>query len=108
MNMLLMGLCVCMFALAVVVLAFRAATRPGPPLPTGQAVVELEQAAEPIRVFPAHAAMPPALTPQPVPIDLLLLQIEHHVRLERAAAESFLEFPTQALLHSKTTSPFVN
>jgi len=30
------------------------------------------------------------------------------VRLEQAAAESFLEFPTHALLYSKTTSPFVN
>ena len=29
-------------------------------------------------------------------------------RLEQAAAESFLAFPSQALLHSKTTSPFVN
>jgi len=36
------------------------------------------------------------------------MQIENHVRLEQAAAESFVEFPTQALLHSKTTSPFVN
>jgi len=43
-----------------------------------------------------------------VPIEVLLYQIENHVRLEQAAAESFVAFPTQALLHSKTTSPFVN
>jgi len=43
-----------------------------------------------------------------VSIEVLLLQIENHVRLEQAAAESFLAFPSQALLHSKTTSPFVN
>jgi hypothetical protein len=43
-----------------------------------------------------------------VPIEVLLLQIENHVRMEQAAAESFLKSPTQTLLHSKTTSPFVN
>jgi hypothetical protein len=37
-----------------------------------------------------------------------LLQIENHVRMEQAAAESFLASPTNAQLHSKTTSPFVN
>ena len=52
--------------------------------------------------------VPPAVSPVQVPIEVLLLQIENHVRLEQAAAESFLAFPTQALLHSKTTSPFVN
>jgi hypothetical protein len=43
-----------------------------------------------------------------VPIEALLLQIESHVRLEQAAAESFLQTPTPALLHSKTISPLVN
>jgi hypothetical protein len=43
-----------------------------------------------------------------VPIEVLLLQIEKHVRMEQAAAESFIAFPTQAQLHSKTNSPFVN
>jgi hypothetical protein len=28
--------------------------------------------------------------------------------MEQAAAEMFLAFPSQARLHSKTTSPFVN
>jgi hypothetical protein len=48
------------------------------------------------------------LPPQPVPLDLLLLQIERHVRLEQAAAESFHETPTGQSLHSRTTSPLVN
>ncbi|HVX67980.1 MAG TPA: hypothetical protein VHA11_15310 [Bryobacteraceae bacterium] len=43
-----------------------------------------------------------------VPIEALLLQIENHIRVEQAAAETFLESPTAALLHSKTISPFVN
>jgi hypothetical protein len=49
----------------------------------------------------------PAARP-PVPIEVLLMQIEHHVRSEQAAAESFIESPTSALLHSRTVSPLVN
>jgi len=108
MEMLLMGLCVSAFGLAVVALAFRAATRAESSDAAVRPDLPLAKAAVPARLFPAQAAMPPALTPQQVPIELLLLQIENHVRLEQAAAESFIEFPTQALLRSKTTSPFVN
>jgi hypothetical protein len=43
-----------------------------------------------------------------VPIEALLLQIENHVRLEQAAAESFLQAPDSAHLHSRTTSALVN
>jgi hypothetical protein len=50
----------------------------------------------------------PTIPYRQVPIEVLLLQIENHVRLEQAAAESFLACPTQAQLHSKTTSAFVN
>ncbi len=51
----------------------------------------------------------PAAPSQPrVPIEVLLLQIERHVRLEQAAAESFLDAPTTKSLHSRTTSPLVH
>lgn len=53
---------------------------------------------------------PPA-APRPrsrVPIEVLLSQIERHVRLERVAAEMFLDVPTAKALHGKTTSPLVN
>ncbi len=51
----------------------------------------------------------PAAPAQPrVPIEVLLLQIERHVRLEQAAAESFLDSPTPKSLHSRTTSPLVH
>ena len=40
-----------------------------------------------------------------VPLDVLLLQIERHVRLEHAAAESFQHAPTIEALHTATTSP---
>ncbi len=103
-----MGLCVSAFGLAVVALAFRASTRPESSEATVRPDLPLTKAAVPARLFPAQVAMPPALKPQQVPIELLLLQIENHVRLEQAAAESFIEFPTQALLRSKTTSTFVN
>ncbi|MGE5357842.1 MAG: hypothetical protein ACM3NQ_02410 [Bacteroidales bacterium] len=43
-----------------------------------------------------------------VPIEVLLLQIERHVRLEQAAAESFLDAPTVHALHTRTTSPLLN
>ncbi len=108
MNMLLMGLLVCVFAMAVVVVAFRVATLPEPQLPTRQAELPVEKAAAQAPLFTPRVAAPPVQAAQQVPIELLLLQIENHVRLEQAAAESFIEFPTQALLHSKTASPFVN
>ena len=50
----------------------------------------------------------PRTVPQPVAVDVLLLQIEGHVRLEQAAAESFLEAPTAQSLHSRTASPLMN
>jgi hypothetical protein len=50
----------------------------------------------------------PAPTQQRVPLEVLLLQIERHVRLEQAAAESFLDAPTAKSLHSRTTSPLVH
>ncbi len=50
----------------------------------------------------------PAASAPRVPIEVLLLQIERHVRLEQAAAESFLDSPTPKSLHSRTTSPLVH
>jgi hypothetical protein len=108
MDMLLMGLCFTLIGLAFAALAFAAATRPESLRPEAQP----EQAAvKPAasRFFSEHLT-PPAPGPAPiqVPIEALLLQIENHVRLEQAAAESFVACPTRAQLHSKTTSQFVN
>jgi len=41
-------------------------------------------------------------------IEVLLAQIERHVRLEQAAAESFLYDPTVESLHGRTASPLVH
>lgn len=43
-----------------------------------------------------------------IPLEVLVSQIQRHVRLEQAAAESFLHVPTAESLHSRTTSPLVN
>ena len=43
-----------------------------------------------------------------VPVELLVSQIERHVRLEQAAVETFLDVPTTETLHSRTTSALLN
>jgi hypothetical protein len=43
-----------------------------------------------------------------VPVEVLLLQIERHIRLEQAAAESFRSAPTAEALQTMTTSPLVH
>jgi hypothetical protein len=53
--------------------------------------------------WPRAQALPPR-----VPIEALLLQLERHIRLEHAAAESFLQRPTRESLHSPTMSPLVH
>lgn len=112
MEMLLMGLCMAVFGMGVAAAAFGAATRSESPNSPLQPQLPLVKAAAPARFFSDRAAItptvPPVALPRQVPIEVLLLQIENHVRMEQAAAESFLAFPTQARLHSKTTSPFVN
>jgi len=107
MDMLLMGLCLGVAGVVFVALAFGAAMRSES---WNSAVPELPlvKAAAPARFFSNRVPIAPAVPPLQVPIEVLLLQIENHVRMEQAAAESFLASPTQTLLHSKTTSPFVN
>ena len=111
MDMLLMGLCFAVCGVVFVALAFGAAMRSESWNSSVQPERPLVQAAAPARFFSDRVAAPPTVPPAPtwaVPIEVLLLQIENHVRMEQAAAESFVAFPTQALLHSKTSSPFVN
>ena len=108
MEMLLMGVCLSVFGLAVTCMAFGAATRPEENVPVLEA--ERERVAVPAvapRFFVDDLTIPVAAHAR-VPIEALLLQIENHVRLEQAAAESFLETPTSALLHSRTISALVN
>ena len=109
MEMLLMGLCMSMFAAAVAAIGLKAAAGSGsqkqpaqpiqPLLPVLKAAPERFFSDRLIPSIPAHTQ---------VPIEVLIQQIENHVRAEQAAAESFVQFPTHALLHTKTPSPLVN
>jgi hypothetical protein len=107
MEMLLMGASLSLLGLAVACLAFGAATCTEE-LPVAAVQPRKSAAAEaPARFFVDRAPLPLVIPPR-VPIEALLLQIENHVRLEQAAAESFVETPTAALLHTRTISPLVN
>ena len=108
MEMLLMGLCVAVFGVGVAAAAFGAATRSEPRNSAVQPKLPLVKAVAPTRFFSDSVATRPAVPSGQVPIEVLLLQIENHVRMEQAAAELFIASPTQAQLHSKTNSPFVN
>ncbi len=118
MELFLMVLCVSMLSLALCGVAFSAATKDVVPQAEPKPLEAPAIAAAAPRFFadtvpamaaaaaPAGAVRVPRMPP--VPIEALLLQIERHVRLEQAAAEAFLEFPTSASLHSRTTSPLVH
>jgi hypothetical protein len=64
--------------------------------------------ADPPRFFKENAPWRDADMPLTEPVQVLLLRIEQHVRLEQAAAESFHLCPTSASLHTHTTSPLVH
>ena len=66
------------------------------------------QAVEGLRFFQSDIPRSVPGSASPVPVEVLLLQIERHVRLEQAAAESFHLRPTPESLHVHTTSPFVH
>lgn len=103
MIMLLMGLALAMFGFAVTAAAFGAATRTERNTDTPvQPHIELA----PGRFF---ADSPRSFHRQPeVPLEVLLLQIEQHVRLEQAAAESFISLPSPEVLNCRTESPLVH
>ena len=110
MEMLLMGACLSILGLAVACLAFGAATRGlEAEKPAASVELKVEKPAVATRFFVESAEPVLPLAPRPqLTIEALLLQIEDHVRLEHAAAESYLASPNAALLHSRTVSRFVN
>lgn len=64
---------------------------------------------EPPRFFESGVSPSvPAGAASAVPVEALLLEIERHVRLERAAAESFHRSPTAKSLHVHTPSRLVH
>lgn len=110
MEMLLMGLCMSIFAAAVAAVALKAAAAGSEPQeqsahPVQPAVPVLKTTPE--RFF-SDRVLPNIPAHTQVPLEVLIQQIENHVRMEQAVAESFVQFPTDALLRTKTPSPLVN
>jgi hypothetical protein len=115
MEMFLMAICLAFFGVAVSAMAFGAATSGvrGQQAATLDTKVDEALANMPERFFardtaPAFSVPPPVANVPRVPIEVFLAQIERHVRLEQAAAESFLLDPTVESLHGRTTSPLVH
>jgi hypothetical protein len=113
MVMFLMVLCMSVFGLAISALAFGAATRglaveKEEPL---AAAVDERLAAVPEHFFVRDVApqrVPAGRLAAKVPVEVFLAQIERHIRLEQAAAESFLSAPSPESLHGRTMSPLVH
>ncbi len=108
MEMLLMGICFSVFAMAIAALAFGATVRTKETPGTAPQVKAEPAAAVEQGFFVSQVSVPTPAGRVAVPVEALMAQLERHVRLEQAAAASFLEEPTSALLHSKTASPFLN
>jgi hypothetical protein len=116
MEMLLMVAAMSLLGVAVSSMMFAAATRDESAERTQPEARPFETLAVLPSQFFAHdtapaaaAAAGPGVPPHAgVPIEVLLMQIQRHVTLERAAAESFLDAPTAQSLHSRTMSPLVH
>jgi hypothetical protein len=106
MEMLWIGLCFSALGFGFGALVFGAGRRAESSVPA----VQSEVPAKPVATarFFSDRVMPAVPLPPQAPIEVLLRQIENHVRLEAAAAQSFVEFPSPDLLHCKTTSSLVN
>ncbi|MCK5653067.1 MAG: hypothetical protein KAJ42_16890 [Gemmatimonadetes bacterium] len=104
MEMFLVALFTCIFGLGVSVIGFGLATR-------DEEEEEQPQPSNGVFIPPAQFFLddiPSADSPARVPADLLMLQLERHVRLEQAAAEAFLDLPTAEILHARTASPLTH
>jgi hypothetical protein len=109
MEMFLMAAVMSLLGVAVSAVLFAAATRND----RSEATHPVNRVAlEPRRFFASAADAAPVAEPgletELVPVEALLLRIEQHIRLEQAAAESFLHTPSGQSLHSRTTSRLVN
>ncbi len=102
MEMLLMVLAMTLLGVAVSGMLFAAATQDG----SGAVTAPAETLRQAPSVF--FTAEGQALSSPPVSVEVLLLQIEGHVRMEQAAVESFLAMPTVEGLHTPSRSPLVH
>jgi hypothetical protein len=108
MEMFLMGCVLSLLGVAVSAALFAAATRDERAEQRTRAAQAVAPAAPRFFTDQASAPAPPvplADAATAAQIEALLLRIERHVRLEQAAAESFLRSPTSQSLHGRTASP---
>ncbi len=103
MEMFLMVVALSVIGVAVCAVLFAAATHDVKELGQGVPAQIRPPAYVPAQFFADQAGQASA-----VPIETLLLQLERHIRVEQAAAEAFLHYPTQESLHMRTTSPLVH
>jgi len=101
MEMFLMVLTLSVVGVLVSGILFRAATRETSEAPA--AAFSPLIAADEERFFMIRPAAPADASRAGA--GALVLQIEQHVRLERAAAEAFLQWPTVEALHMRTLAP---
>jgi hypothetical protein len=101
--MFLMAFALSLLGVAVSAALFAVATRDETRPQDAQRPRKERQPAVPARFFADGRAPVP-----PVPVEVLVLQLERHIRLEQAAAEAFLHQPTRESLHSRTVSPLVH
>ena len=104
MEMLLMGVVMALFGVAVSAGLFAAATSDVRAMEAAGALEPVVETAPSEFFAPAPVVMARSI----VSVDVLLLQIERHVRMEQAAAESFMAMPTAEMLHMRTASPLVH
>jgi hypothetical protein len=90
---------------AVLLLAAERANAPSPR--PAERRPETRQVVVPSQFFASDHLRPADDWPA-IPIELLVSQINGHVRLEHAAMEAFLLSPNAQSLHSRTTSTLVN
>jgi hypothetical protein len=100
MEIFLMVLCLSLVGVLVNGVLFAAAGREARATSPTAAVTAVAEE----RFFMMRPAAPAVRLPRAA-TDLMTLRIEHHVRVEQAAAECFRQFPSVEALHMRTLTP---
>jgi hypothetical protein len=120
MEMFLMVMVLSLLGVGVSALLFAAATRDQAGRPTGSTaprvtperprffIPRAEAGDGPWAAEPPLTAELPLTAEQLARTEMLLAQLETHIRREQAAAESFVHSPTPAALYGRVTSPRLN
>ena len=102
MEIFLMVLCLSLVGVLVNGVLFAAASREARGATSATAALAAVTPEE--RFFMMRPAAP-AVRLRRAPADVMALRIEHHVRVEQAAAECFRQFPSVEALHMRTLTP---